>query len=116
MLIATSSRIDLYLIYISSKRYAEELLQHAKELYAFADKYRGVYSDSIPNAATFYRSYSGYQDELAWGAAWLYRATNDPSYLTKAEEIYGGLGLNGQVCILPFCLNYLLPEWGSFLG
>ena len=111
MLIATSSPIDLYLIYRSSKRYAKKLLKHAKELYTFADKYRGKYSDSIPNAASFYRSW-GYQDELAWGAAWLYRATNDPSYLTKAEEIYSANGLNAQVCILPFSLNYLLPEWG----
>lgn len=102
MLIATSSPMDLYLIYISSKRYARKLLKHAKELYAFADKYRGVYSDSIPNAASFYRSHSGYKDELAWGAAWLYRATNDPSYLTKAEKYYSDFGLNEQVCTLPF--------------
>ena len=53
--------------------YSMRLLEHAAELYEFADKYRGVYSDSIPNAASFYRSFSGYKDELVWGAAWLYR-------------------------------------------
>ena len=53
--------------------YSMRLLQHAAELYEFADKHRGVYSDSIPNAAGFYRSVSGYKDELVWGAAWLYR-------------------------------------------
>ena len=53
--------------------YSMRLLQHAAELYEFADKHRGVYSDSIPNAAGFYRSFSGYKDELVWAAAWLYR-------------------------------------------
>lgn len=53
--------------------YSMRLLQHAAELYDFADKNRGLYSDSIPNAASFYRSHSGYKDELVWGAAWLYK-------------------------------------------
>ena len=113
MLKGTSSPMDLYLIYSSSKRYAKELLKHAKELYAFADKYRGVYSDSIPNAASFYKSRSGYEDELAWGAAWLHRATNNRSYLSKAEKYYSDFGLNGQVCTLPLCYNaivILLPS------
>merc|ERR1711872_1117821 len=55
-------------------------------LYKFADDHRGVYSDSIPQAAAFYKCWSGYNDELIWGAAWLAKATNDPSYLQKAEE------------------------------
>lgn len=81
------------------KKYAAKLLKHAKELYAFADKYRGKYSDSIPNADSFYRSFSGYKDELVWGAAWLYRATKDGNYLTKAEKYYNDFGMNGQVWI-----------------
>ncbi|XP_078367250.1 endoglucanase A-like [Oculina patagonica] len=84
----------------SSKKYAAKLLKHAKELYEFADKYRGKYSDSIPNADSFYRSFSGYKDELAWGAAWLYRATKDGSYLTKAEKYYNDFGMNGQAWAL----------------
>ena len=87
-------------LYSASKNYANKLLRHAKELYEFADKYRGVYSDSIPNAASFYRSYSGFKDELVWGAAWLYKATRDPSYLAKAEKYYNDFGMNGQVCVL----------------
>ena len=35
----------------------------------------------------FYRSWSGYEDELGWGAAWLFRATKKPAYLTKAKSI-----------------------------
>lgn len=65
--------------------YSATLLTDAK-LYTFAKTYQGKYSDSIPDAAKFYRSWSGYKDELAWAAAWLYYATGDSSYLTDAEQ------------------------------
>ncbi len=68
----------------SDPDYADEMLQHARELYQFADQYRGVYSQSIPDAAQFYNSFSGYQDELSWGGAWLYLATGEQTYLDKA--------------------------------
>lgn len=35
--------------------YSATLLDHAKRLYDFADKYRGKYSDVISNAAGFYK-------------------------------------------------------------
>jgi len=35
----------------------------------------------------FYRS-SGFGDELAWGASWLYRATNEKAYLNDAKAFY----------------------------
>ena len=35
--------------------YSAELLDHAERLYDFADKCRGKYSDSISDAAKFYR-------------------------------------------------------------
>ena len=35
--------------------YSSLLLQHAKQLFSFADTYRGLYSNSIPDAAQFYR-------------------------------------------------------------
>lgn len=72
--------------------YADKLLRHAKELYHFADQYRGKYSDSITDAKQFYNSWSGYADELSWGAVWLYLATNDQAYLDKAvaaSELWG---------------------------
>ncbi|KAG2265544.1 hypothetical protein Bca52824_072623 [Brassica carinata] len=47
--------------------YSSKLLSHAKSLFEFADQYRGSYQASCP----FYCSYSGYQDELLWAAAWL---------------------------------------------
>lgn len=80
----------------SDPAYADQLLTHAEDLFAFADQYRGKYSDAIPNVTSFYNSWSGYNDELVWGAAWLYKATGDSSYLAKAESYWSSLlgGLN----------------------
>ena len=66
--------------------YADVLLGHATMLFDFADRYRGKYSDSVPEARDFYRSWSGFEDELAWSALWLYKATWDEYYLTKAAN------------------------------
>lgn len=71
--------------------YQATLLRHAKELYSFADTYRGAYDDSIDDPDT-YHSYSGYDDELVWGAIWLYKATHNAAYLDKAVAYYGNLG------------------------
>ena len=72
----------------SDAAYANLLVAHARKLFDFADRYRGKYSDSIPDAANFYNSFSGYTDELVWASAWLYRATGEVAYLTKAESLY----------------------------
>ncbi|PPD87786.1 hypothetical protein GOBAR_DD15270 [Gossypium barbadense] len=62
-------------------KYSRLLLQTARKVMAFAIQYRGAYSDSLGSAVCpFYCSYSGYKDELLWGAAWLFRATNDAYY------------------------------------
>ncbi len=79
--------------------YASTLLTHAKQLYAFADNYRGKYDACITAASGFYNSYSGYNDELVWGAIWLYMATNDSTYLTKAEAYYSNLSYQPQTTI-----------------
>ncbi len=76
--------------------YSATLRTHAIQLYTFADTYRAAYSDSITDAAGFYKSYSGYKDELVWGAIWLYRATGDIAYLNKAETYYADLGTEQQ--------------------
>jgi len=76
--------------------YAATLLTHAKQLYSFADNYRGVYSNCITDAQNFYKSWSGYQDELVWGAIWLYKATGDAGYLTKARTEYEKLSTEPQ--------------------
>ncbi|MEC4883317.1 MAG: glycoside hydrolase family 9 protein, partial [Scytonema sp. PMC 1070.18] len=80
----------------TNSAYADTLVKNAKQLYDFADTYQGTYSESIPDASKFYNSWSGYQDELVWGAAWLYKATGDKSYLTKAESNYQGVWTQGS--------------------
>jgi endoglucanase len=80
----------------SNPSYASTLLTNAEQLYSFADNYRGIYSNCITAAQGFYTSYSGYNDELVWGAIWLYLATNDSSYLTKAENYYNNLSDQSQ--------------------
>jgi endoglucanase len=76
--------------------YADTLLMHAQQLYNFADNFRGKYSDCITDASGFYNSWSGFNDELVWGAIWLYRATNDPAYLAKAQSYYANLSNEPQ--------------------
>ncbi|MBQ1069858.1 glycoside hydrolase family 9 protein, partial [Micromonospora sp. D75] len=76
--------------------YADKLLGHAKQLYTFADTVRKSYHECITDATSFYKSWSGYQDELVWGAIWLYRATGDATYLAKAESEYDKLGTERQ--------------------
>jgi endoglucanase len=82
--------------------YSALLLKHAKELYVFGNTYRGKYSDAITDASTFYKSWSGYNDELVWGGIWLYRATNDITYLNAAETAYDLVGNEGQTVYKPY--------------
>jgi hypothetical protein len=84
------------MVFADDASYKNLLLTHAKQLYTFADQRRGKYSDCITDAANFYRSWSGYVDELVWGAIWLYRATGDASYLAKAEAEYDNLANEQQ--------------------
>ncbi|CAN6468076.1 unnamed protein product [Victoria cruziana] len=76
----------------SNQHYADELLIHAKQLFEFADKYRGKYDNSITAARKYYQSVSGYADELLWAAAWLYRATESSYYLDYLANNGDALG------------------------
>ncbi|KAL0326442.1 UNVERIFIED_CONTAM: Endoglucanase 9 [Sesamum radiatum] len=68
--------------------YSKLLLSTAKSVMQFAIQYRGSYSDSLGSAVCpFYCSYSGYTDELLWGAAWLFRATNEVYYLNLIRSL-----------------------------
>lgn len=70
--------------------YAKLLVRRAIRVFEFADKYRGAYSNGLRSfVCPFYCSYSGYQDELLWGAAWLQKATKNPMYLQYIQ-------VNGQ--------------------
>ncbi|KAJ0910339.1 putative cellulase [Helianthus annuus] len=71
----------------SDSAYSHKLLQTAKSVFDLADKYRGSYTDSLSSVVCpFYCSYSGYNDELLWGAAWIYRASQDASYLSYIQS------------------------------
>ncbi|GAV67831.1 Glyco_hydro_9 domain-containing protein [Cephalotus follicularis] len=80
----------------SDSTYSSTLLKHAQQLFTFADKYRGSYSVSLPQAQTYYNS-TGYGDELLWAASWLYHATRDQTYLQYVS------GQNGKT----------YAKWGS---
>ena len=70
--------------------YSSLCLKHAKSLYKFA---RDTKSDAGYTAANgFYNSWSGFYDELAWSAAWLYCATGDETYIKNAEEDFKNAG------------------------
>ncbi|CAA6665864.1 unnamed protein product [Spirodela intermedia] len=93
----------------SDPAYSNELLRHAKQLFQFADKYRGKYDSSIRVAQKYYRSYSGYdvsssnltvqtRMELlmpAVGGGWMYQATNDQYYLDYLGENGDAMGGTG---------------------
>lgn len=92
------------------KKYSEKCLTHAKQLYKYAET---VKSDSGYTAANgFYNSWSGFYDELTWAGMWLYIATNDSGYLSKAKQYETQCGGNykwtmcwddtytGAVCLL----------------
>lgn len=83
--------------------YAATCIKHAKELYAFAETTK---SDKGYTAANgFYTSYSGFYDELSWAGAWLYLATEDNTFLTKAETYVSNWGTEPQSSTLAY-------KWG----
>ncbi|XP_076451288.1 endoglucanase E-4-like [Babylonia areolata] len=67
--------------------FSAKLLTEAKAIYTFAKNHQGIYSNSVNDAAAYYRS-SNMTDENTWGAAWLYKATQDPQYLQEARQSY----------------------------
>ncbi|XP_073010662.1 endoglucanase 1-like [Typha latifolia] len=71
----------------SDPAYSAKLLQTAMRVFDFADKYRGAYSDSLSSVVCpFYCSYSGYHDELLWGASWLHQASENISYMSYIQS------------------------------
>ncbi|KAJ7567181.1 hypothetical protein O6H91_02G135100 [Diphasiastrum complanatum] len=76
----------------SDASYSYSLLNHARQLFSFADTYRGKYDNSIQVAQKYYASKSGYTDELLWSAIWLYEATGDEYYLAYVANNAAALG------------------------
>lgn len=87
---AAASLALMYLNYNDQEPdYAERCLTAAKDLYLFAKTYRG-----LSQSGGFYNSTSDL-DDLAWGAIWLYLATNDSNYLADADSFMLEKGIDG---------------------
>lgn len=68
--------------------FAERCLTSSKQLLEFSDRNRQNYHKSVPEVSEFYKSWSGYEDELCWATAWVYRATGDAAYGRLARHYY----------------------------
>src|SRR5256885_525217 len=101
----------------SDPTYAATLLTHAKQLYSFADNFRGTYVKCITDAQGFYNSFSGFNDELVWGAIWLFKATGDSTYLNKAIAGYPNLAFQQQTTLHEYrwTLNWDDKSFGSYV-
>ncbi|KAL8539965.1 hypothetical protein ACS0TY_001533 [Phlomoides rotata] len=78
--------------------YSNNLLKAATKVFDFADRYKGSYSDSLGSVVCpFYCSYSGYHDELLWGASWLHKASQNDSYLSYIHSNGHTLGADEDV-------------------
>nr|XP_008370239.2 endoglucanase 25-like [Malus domestica]XP_028957155.1 endoglucanase 25-like [Malus domestica] len=71
------------IVFKDQKAYSKKLVHGAKTLFKFSRNERGRYSFPGTDAELFYNSTS-YWDEFIWGAAWLYYATGNNSYLQLA--------------------------------
>lgn len=63
--------------------YAEKSLDYAKALFTFAQTHDKELSDNADGPKGYYRS-EKWEDDYVWAAAWLYKATEDVSYLNDA--------------------------------
>ena len=68
-------------------KFADELLKAAKELFTWGDGNPGKYSNFYKQQTKVYKS-GDTDDSMAWAAGWLYRATKDSSYLSKAQKYF----------------------------
>ena len=69
-----------------------KIVQKYKPFTKFENQYNLMTSQILFIFAS--NSSSGYEDELAWAAAWLYVATGNPIYLADAEAHYHSFGLS----------------------
>ncbi|KAL4221241.1 hypothetical protein ACF0H5_019505 [Mactra antiquata] len=82
---AISSQLDL-----AGQAYSDKLLQTATQLYAFAKKYRGKYSDHVPVSGHGYPDYTStdYNDELCLAAMTLKEVSPGGGYLKNGKKFF----------------------------
>ncbi|KAI3976170.1 hypothetical protein MKX01_022092 [Papaver californicum] len=75
------------IVFMDNRKYSQKLIKGASALFAFGrDKDKRVcYSKGNVDIEQFYNS-SNYYDEYMWGAAWMYYATGNSSYLSLATN------------------------------
>ncbi|KAK9844541.1 hypothetical protein WJX74_003790 [Apatococcus lobatus] len=66
--------------------YAATLEAHARDVYALGTAFEGKYSNSISQAYVY--PSSNFLDDLAFGAAWLFRKTGEEHFLDDAENYW----------------------------
>jgi endoglucanase len=115
--------------------YADTLVRHAEQLFAFADSTKGTdgkdtaYVNCVAAAMNFYNSTNEggsipgatkmYWDELAYASIWLHRATGEDGYLDRAREFYPRMGTEsgaegGQVPVYSFGLGWNDKEYAVY--
>ncbi len=102
------------------KAYSKKCLTAAKEIYKLGKSKLGVGRSN--EDGTFYPS-SGYYDHLAWGALWLYIATNNKSYKNECikyisknkKDIEGALEWD-NVSVLVYLKLYQITKNNSYLS
>src|SRR6185503_4149510 len=80
--------------------YANTLLSHARQLFSLAQAiHPSYYVDCMPGAP-YYNSRdggpTGPNDEMAWAAVWLHRATGEAAFLTQARQLYATMCKESQ--------------------
>jgi endoglucanase len=69
--------------------YANTLLTHARQLFSFAQAtHPSFYVACVPGAPFYDSRFGNPNDEMTWAAIWLFRATNEPAFLTTARQLY----------------------------
>ncbi|CAO3571683.1 unnamed protein product [Mortierella alpina] len=77
----------LYRDKLKDPAYAETLKSHGEVLYHWAEtaQPQQLYQEAMPAVKGLYES-SSFWDDLAWGAAWMYRMTQNQTFADKALQ------------------------------
>ncbi|KAF9438126.1 hypothetical protein BGZ76_009657 [Entomortierella beljakovae] len=97
---AFASCSTMYREKLNDTKYADTLQIHAEALFNLAETAmpQQVYQAVVPAASCCYPS-TGYIDELAWGAAWMFRMTKDQDYAAKALRYVDQMNYKNGVVI-----------------